>query len=104
MLITSLVDELSLNCFICKNQISQAFAVCVDIVPLFLKTTYDLQVDDVDLVVASSSIEQSGTETAICIQHIPTGIKVQSSGFYLLSFLFIYIAQCPQVLVIYHQS
>ncbi|XP_042941417.1 peptide chain release factor PrfB3, chloroplastic isoform X2 [Carya illinoinensis] len=58
----------------------EASAVCVDVVPLFLKTTYDLQIDDVDLVVSSSSIEQSGTEQAICIQHIPTGIKVQSSA------------------------
>ncbi|XP_062165953.1 peptide chain release factor PrfB3, chloroplastic isoform X1 [Alnus glutinosa] len=58
----------------------EAFAACVDVVPLFLKTACDLQIDDGDLVVSPPLIEQSGTKPTICIQHIPTGIQVQSSG------------------------
>ncbi|XP_059463005.1 peptide chain release factor PrfB3, chloroplastic isoform X2 [Corylus avellana] len=58
----------------------EAFAACVDVVPLFLKTACNLQIDDGDLIVSPPLIQQSGTKPTICIQHIPTGIQVQSSG------------------------
>ncbi|KAJ4978452.1 hypothetical protein NE237_009232 [Protea cynaroides] len=57
----------------------------VDVIPIFLHTTPDLEVDDEDLLI--SSLSCSGEEKLICqtepvvsIQHIPTGIRVQSSG------------------------
>ncbi len=71
-------------------KILQAFAACVDVVPLFLKTACDLQIDDGDLVVSPPLIEQSGTKPTICIQHIPTGIQVQSSGVYFLCHICLY--------------
>nr|DAD47339.1 TPA_asm: hypothetical protein HUJ06_017276 [Nelumbo nucifera] len=57
----------------------------VDVIPLFLATAFDLQVDDQDSVISSLSSrgkEQptSEAEPAVSIQHIPSGIKVQSSG------------------------
>ncbi|KAB1201444.1 Peptide chain release factor 2 [Morella rubra] len=58
----------------------EAFAACVDVVPLFLQTAYDQQIDDEDLVVSSTPKEESGSERSICIRHKPTGIRVQSSG------------------------
>ncbi|XP_042510571.1 peptide chain release factor PrfB3, chloroplastic-like isoform X2 [Macadamia integrifolia] len=57
----------------------------VDVIPLFLHKTSDLEVDDKDLLI--SSLSRSGEEKLICqtelavsIRHIPTGIRVQSSG------------------------
>lgn len=79
--------------------ILQAFTACVDVVPLFLETAYDQQIDDEDLVVSSPPKEESGSELSICIQHKPTGIRVQSSGVYLfIFFLFVCIAY-PQVFI-----
>ncbi|XP_038690100.1 peptide chain release factor PrfB3, chloroplastic [Tripterygium wilfordii] len=55
----------------------------VDVVPLFLGATPDLQINDEDLIVSSPPLfgEKYGlSEAAVCIQHIPTGICVQSTG------------------------
>ncbi|XP_042514571.1 peptide chain release factor PrfB3, chloroplastic-like isoform X3 [Macadamia integrifolia] len=57
----------------------------VDVIPLFLHTNSDLEVDDEDLLISSLSFSGeekliSQTEPAVSIQHIPTGIKIQSSG------------------------
>ncbi|RZC82726.1 hypothetical protein C5167_045514 [Papaver somniferum] len=56
----------------------------VDIIPLFLETTPDLQLDDNDMVF--SSLSPHGEEQLLCrsepavsVRHIPTGIEVQSS-------------------------
>ncbi|KAF9679589.1 hypothetical protein SADUNF_Sadunf06G0030500 [Salix dunnii] len=57
---------------------------CVDVVPLFLGTGFDFQIDDEELIVSCSpSLLRNGksrTELTVCLQHIPTGISVQSSG------------------------
>ncbi|XP_034920097.1 peptide chain release factor PrfB3, chloroplastic isoform X2 [Populus alba] len=57
---------------------------CVDVVPLFLGTGFDFQIDDKELIVSCSpSLLRDGksrTELTVCLQHIPTGISVQSSG------------------------
>lgn len=56
----------------------------VDVVPLFLGTGFDFQIDDEELIVSCSpSLLRDGksrTELTVCLQHIPTGISVQSSG------------------------
>ncbi|RZC77635.1 hypothetical protein C5167_002164 [Papaver somniferum] len=56
----------------------------VDVIPLFLETTPDLQLDDNDMVF--SSLSPHGEEQLLCrsepavsVRHIPTGIEVQSS-------------------------
>ncbi|XP_062098141.1 peptide chain release factor PrfB3, chloroplastic-like [Humulus lupulus] len=64
-------------------EIMQSSSASVDIVPLFLENTYNLQIDDRDLNITSSSMleeEHSGTRPSVCIQHIPTGISVQSAA------------------------
>ncbi|RVW36029.1 Peptide chain release factor PrfB3, chloroplastic [Vitis vinifera] len=61
----------------------QTGSAVVDVIPLFLETAPDLQIDDGDLRISSPSchgVEQGRTGHAVCIQHIPTGISVQSSG------------------------
>ncbi|XP_031258766.1 peptide chain release factor PrfB3, chloroplastic [Pistacia vera] len=64
-----------------ENETSSA---CVDVVPLFLGTAFDLQINDEDLILSSPSFlpgeGKNVRELAVCIQHIPTGITVQSSG------------------------
>ncbi|KAH9679739.1 peptide chain release factor PrfB3 [Citrus sinensis] len=60
----------------------EATLACVDVVPLFLETSPDLQISDEDLLFSSPSLpgeRQSIAKPAACIQHIPTGIAVQSS-------------------------
>ncbi|KAI3874728.1 hypothetical protein MKX03_023318 [Papaver bracteatum] len=56
----------------------------VDVIPLFLETTPDLQLDDNDMVF--SSLSPHGEEQLLCrsepavsVRHIPTGIEIQSS-------------------------
>ncbi|KDO49614.1 hypothetical protein CISIN_1g020225mg [Citrus sinensis] len=61
----------------------EATLACVDVVPLFLETSPDLQISDEDLLFSSPSLpgeRQSIAKPAACIQHIPTGIAVQSLG------------------------
>lgn len=61
----------------------EASWAAVDVIPLFLDTAPDLLIDDMDLAISfhsSSEGKQRRTESAVRIQHIPTGLKVQSSG------------------------
>ncbi|XP_059668365.1 peptide chain release factor PrfB3, chloroplastic isoform X2 [Cornus florida] len=61
----------------------EAHLAAVDVIPLFLETAPDLLIPDEDLMISSTSSygeEQSQTKSAVCIQHIPTGLRVQSSG------------------------
>ncbi|KAJ9184909.1 hypothetical protein P3X46_004594 [Hevea brasiliensis] len=57
-------------------------SACVDVVPLFLGTFSNLQINDEDLIISSSLLrkEKSPTKPTVCIQHIPTGMSVQSSS------------------------
>ncbi|KAL9232611.1 hypothetical protein vseg_007702 [Gypsophila vaccaria] len=62
------------------NEASQA---AVEVTPLFLDTVSDLTIDDKDLIVSytsSSGAEKQAVASAVHIQHVPTGISVQSSG------------------------
>lgn len=54
----------------------------VNVVPLFLGTSPEVQINDDDLIISFPSFgdKQSLTEQMVCIQHIPTGITVESSG------------------------
>ncbi|XAR69900.1 hypothetical protein NMG60_11001667 [Bertholletia excelsa] len=60
----------------------EASMASVDVIPLFLETAPDLLIDDEDLLVSLPSYkeEQGQTRSTVSIQHIPTGLKVQSSG------------------------
>lgn len=63
--------------------ILQVSSVGIDVVPLFLGTTPDLQISDDDLIlssVLSLGEKQSRTGYTVCVQHIPTALTFQSSG------------------------
>lgn len=47
----------------------------VDVIPLFLETVPDLKIDDEDLLISSPT-----SCDAVSIQHIPTGLRAESSG------------------------
>ncbi|KAJ4845287.1 hypothetical protein Tsubulata_015097 [Turnera subulata] len=57
-------------------------SACVDVVPLFLGTVLDVQFSDDDLIIASPLCDKgkSKRDPAVLLEHIPTGISVQSSG------------------------
>ncbi|MBA0727129.1 hypothetical protein Golax_000146 [Gossypium laxum] len=62
------------------NEVS---SVGINVVPLFLGTTPDLQISDDDLIlssVLSLGEKQSRTGYTVCVQHIPTSLTFQSSG------------------------
>lgn len=55
----------------------------VDVVPVFIENALDLHINDEDLIIKSPSMleeEQSDNGPSICIEHVPTGIIVRSSG------------------------
>ncbi|CAK8569411.1 unnamed protein product [Lathyrus sativus] len=55
----------------------------VDVIPLFLENACDFEIDSVDLIISSPSTHgkrKKQIECTVCIQHVPTGICVQSSG------------------------
>ncbi|KAF4373633.1 hypothetical protein F8388_025327 [Cannabis sativa] len=63
--------------------LNESSSASVDVVPLFLENSYNLQIDETDLNITSSSMleeEHSRTRPSVCIHHIPTGISVQSAG------------------------
>lgn len=63
--------------------LQEATLAGVEVIPLFLETNFDIQIDDKDLMISSPSShgeEQGRTQPAVCIQHLPTGISVQSLG------------------------
>ncbi|XP_004514590.1 peptide chain release factor PrfB3, chloroplastic [Cicer arietinum] len=65
-----------------SSQLETSSAI-VDVVPLFLENARDLEIDSEDLIVSSPLIHgehKRRTEPTVCIQHLPTGISVQSSG------------------------
>lgn len=73
----------AVNNLLMKFRILQAASACVDVVPLFLETAYDVEINDEDLIFSSPLLLREGqklTEPTVCIQHIPTGTSVQSSG------------------------
>ncbi|KAI9162070.1 hypothetical protein LWI28_023504 [Acer negundo] len=78
-----LSGETGVHLLITSENHHEASPACVDVVPLFLETASDLQISDKDLVFSPPLMlgeAQSIAGPAVCIQHIPTGISVQSSG------------------------
>lgn len=66
---------------------SSSASAGVDVIPLFLNHVSDQQIDDADLIIASPLVleeEHSQAKPSVRIQHIPTGISVHSSGYFLL--------------------
>ncbi|KAL1330484.1 hypothetical protein AAHE18_12G112400 [Arachis hypogaea] len=60
----------------------EASLAIVDVIPMFLENPCDLEIDSEDLIISSPSIpaeQKKQTGLTVCIQHIPTGISVQSS-------------------------
>ncbi|CAK9153535.1 unnamed protein product [Ilex paraguariensis] len=61
----------------------EAGLAAVDVMPLFLESAPDLIIDDKDLMISLPPCceqEQGPLEPAVHIHHIPTGLKVQSTG------------------------
>lgn len=55
----------------------------VDVVPLFIESSPDLLIDDDDILITYPSHyekKQRRTSSAVQVQHIPTGLHVQSTG------------------------
>ncbi|MCI24931.1 peptide chain release factor 2-like, partial [Trifolium medium] len=56
----------------------------VDVVPLFLENARELEIDSEDLIISSPLIrgeqQKRQIQRTVCIQHLPTGVTVQSSG------------------------
>ncbi|KAL5067151.1 hypothetical protein RYX36_018038 [Vicia faba] len=68
-----------------SNESSQleTSSATVDVVPLFLEEARDFEIDSADLIISSPSThgkQKKQIECTVCIQHVPTGICVQSSG------------------------
>lgn len=56
-------------------------AAAIDVIPLFLESSPDLQIDENDLEITTSYEEERGrTSPSLIIHHIPTGLQVQSTG------------------------
>lgn len=52
----------------------------IDVIPLFLESSPDLQIDEKDLEITTPPEEQGRTSPSLIIQHIPTGLQVRSTG------------------------
>ncbi|CAJ1967661.1 unnamed protein product [Sphenostylis stenocarpa] len=68
-----------------SNESSQleVSSATVDVIPMFFENSCDLEIDSEDLIISSPSIQGENkrqTDLSVCIQHVPTGISVQSSG------------------------
>ncbi|KAK9671131.1 hypothetical protein RND81_12G008600 [Saponaria officinalis] len=65
------------------STVDEASQAAVEVTPLFLDTVPDLTIDDKDLIVSytsSSETENQPVASVVYIEHVPTGISVQSSG------------------------
>ncbi|BAT96321.1 hypothetical protein LR48_Vigan02g038900 [Vigna angularis] len=62
----------------------EACSATVDVIPMFFENNAcDLEINSEDLIISSPSIQGENkrqTDLSVCIQHLPTGISVQSSG------------------------
>ncbi|KAL2535020.1 Peptide chain release factor PrfB3 [Abeliophyllum distichum] len=60
----------------------EASLAAVDVIPLFLESSPELLIDDKDLLVScpSSSEKPRKISSSVHIQHVPTGVVVQSKG------------------------
>ncbi|KAJ8534204.1 hypothetical protein K7X08_007528 [Anisodus acutangulus] len=55
-----------------KSDLSKDGTAAIDVIPLFLESSPDLQIDEDDLEITTSP--------SLTIQHIPTGLQVRSTG------------------------
>ncbi|KAJ1385179.1 Peptide chain release factor class I/class II [Sesbania bispinosa] len=65
-----------------SSQLEDSSAI-VDVIPMYLENALDLEIDSEDLIISSPLThgeQKRLTELTVCIQHLPTGISVQSSG------------------------
>ncbi|WCJ33399.1 peptide chain release factor putative [Euphorbia peplus] len=73
-----LLGERGLHLMINQSEVDSA---CVDVIPLFLGPSPDLEINEEDLIISCTLHEESSSaESTVCIEHIPTGLRVQSSG------------------------
>ncbi|KAI9082035.1 hypothetical protein K1719_035960 [Acacia pycnantha] len=66
-----------------ESSLLEASSAVVDVVPMFLENSSDLEIDHEDLIISSPSSvgeQKSHAESRVCIQHQPTGISAESSG------------------------
>ncbi|KAL8128692.1 hypothetical protein V2J09_017847 [Rumex salicifolius] len=67
-----------------QDSSSEPIVASVDVVPLFLESFPDLAVDEEDIRISSEttsrSHEHGRAEACVSVQHLPTGISVQSCG------------------------
>nr|XP_018681435.1 PREDICTED: peptide chain release factor PrfB3, chloroplastic isoform X3 [Musa acuminata subsp. malaccensis] len=64
---------------------SELYSASVDVIPLFLGGSINMPIDDNDLEISFFSAHkqfpfENGTEHAVSIHHIPSGVTAQSSG------------------------
>lgn len=67
------------------QKILQLYSAIVDVIPLFLGGSINMPIDDNDLEISFFSAHkqfpfENGTEHAVSIHHIPSGVTAQSSG------------------------
>lgn len=73
----------------------QECSATVDIIPLFLRASPDFDVKDEDLIVSYPAEENKKlAEHMVCIQHIPSGITVESSGISKAQYTLVYCILC----------
>ncbi|PHT37136.1 hypothetical protein CQW23_24836 [Capsicum baccatum] len=63
-----------------KLDLSKDGTAAIDVIPLFLESSPDLQIDEKDLEITTPLEEQGRTSPSLIIQHIPTGLQVRSTG------------------------
>ncbi|KAL3357482.1 hypothetical protein AABB24_017943 [Solanum stoloniferum] len=64
-----------------KFDLSKDGAAAINVIPLFLESSPDLQIDENDLEITTLYEEEQGrTSPSLTIQHIPTGLQVRSTG------------------------
>ncbi|KAK7267291.1 hypothetical protein RIF29_19960 [Crotalaria pallida] len=66
-----------------ESSLHEASLAVVDVIPMLLENPHDQEIDSKDLFISSPLIngeQNRQTRLTVCIQHVPTGISVQSSG------------------------
>lgn len=73
----------------------QECSATVDIIPLFLRASPDFEVKEDDLIVSYPAEENHKiAENMVSIQHIPSGITVESSGMIRVYYTSVYCILC----------
>ncbi|CAJ2673313.1 unnamed protein product [Trifolium pratense] len=67
-----------------KSSHLETSSATVDVVPLFLENAREIEIDSEDLIISYPLIrgeqQKRKIQHTVCIQHLPTGITVESSG------------------------